>query len=196
MNYRILTGVAAAALGLTACAEADTDSATDGAMTSGDTAETADPAAEEMMGADDPLAGDPDVAGADGTLGSDRTMQGKWTTKRMAGAPAALFGTPDTDASFSVRCEGGELVFARGAMAPEGEIDMTLMAGGETKTLAAHSTPDPLPTVTGRLPADDGFAATLAQARHPIAVRIGDRDTTFRMPASAALRGVVSDCRR
>lgn len=198
MQLKILTGVAVAALTMSACADADGDAAADETIADEETADagsTTNPATEEMMDATDPLAGDPEAEGDDGTLGSDRVMQGEWSTKQMAGAPAALFGEPETDARFSVRCEDGELVFVRGAMEPAGAIDMTLMAGGETKTISATSTPDPMSTISGRLSADDAFAGILAEAREPIAVRIGDRDTTFRMPASAALRGVVSDCR-
>lgn len=127
-------------------------------------------------------------------LGSDRVMQGQWFAKTERGAPMALFGPPQTEAGFSVRCEGASLVFARGVNVEPGPVEMRLMAGGETRTITAQARTDPLPQVTGRLPADDPFAATLAQAREPIAVQVGD-GASFRMPAHETLREVVGNCR-
>lgn len=130
----------------------------------------------------------------DRSLGSDGVMQGEWSTKAMAGDPAALFGTPETEASFSVRCNAGDLVFSRSAQEPAGPMTMSVMAGGETRSINALSKPDPIPSVTGRLPAQDDFAAILLENEKPIAVRIAGGEP-FRMPASDALREIVNDCR-
>lgn len=131
----------------------------------------------------------------DGELGSDAVMQGQWTSKRMAGAPAALFGEPETEAAFSVRCDGETLVFARSALVEGGgAVDMALMAGGETRRIDATAQTDPLPQVTGRLPASDPFAGTLAQTSEPIAVSMAD-GAAYGMPASEALRRLVAECR-
>lgn len=130
----------------------------------------------------------------DGTLGSDRVVLGSWTSKTERGTPVALFGQADTDAAFSVRCEGDTLIFSRSGLLPASEAAMRIMAGGETRRLAARIQGEQLPQVTARLPAADSFAGTLARTNEPIAVAIGDGGEAYRMPSSAALRGVVAGC--
>ena len=131
----------------------------------------------------------------DGELGSDRAMQGRWFADRMAGMDAALFGPPESDARFSVRCDeaAGELILTRSERARTGSVEMRLMAEGVSRTIRATSTPEPVPTVTGRLAANDRFTALLAGTDDPIAVVIGD-GAPYRMPAAEALRDVVAGC--
>lgn len=181
--------MAGAALALSACNNADTGPP--GEEPQGDVDRSASYGSSSGL---DKAATPEGPSEEDGTLGSDRVMQGSWISKSMAGDPAALFGEAETEASFSVRCDEGQLVFTRTAALPAGEASMALMAGGEVRTIGAQSTPDPLPTVTGRLPADDSFAAILAETADPIAVRVED-GPSLRMPSSAALREVVSTCR-
>jgi hypothetical protein len=118
---------------------------------------------------------------------------GGWTTKTMAGAPAALFGPPDSEAAFSVRCEDGTLVLSRSVLLPEGEASMTVAAGGETRTLAASSSPDPMPSVTARLPGADPFIGQLADATGAISVTVGG-ERTLEVPSAPAFRQVVGGC--
>lgn len=135
----------------------------------------------------------PGPAGDDGVLGSDRVEQGQWFSKTERGVPMALFGRPQTEANFVVRCEGDELVFVRSLPIEGEETEMTLMAGGETRTLTARQRPGPVPQTTARLPADDPFAAVLARTTDPIAVRLED-GASKRMPSHQALRHVVANC--
>lgn len=130
----------------------------------------------------------------DGTLGSDRVVQGSWTGKTERGVPMALFGEPNTEAAFSVRCEGDTLVFARSALVPAAGASMRIMADGTTHRLIAKAEEDPLPRVTARMPAADPFALTLARNTDPIAVAVGDGGETYPMPSSTILRGVIADC--
>lgn len=130
----------------------------------------------------------------DGTLGSDRVVQGSWTAKTEGGVPMALFGEANTEAAFSVRCEGDTLVFARSALVPAAGASMRLMADGTTHRMNARAEEDPLPQVTARMPAADPFALTLARNTSPIAVAVGDGGETYPMPSSPALRGVIADC--
>ncbi|WP_156320167.1 hypothetical protein [Croceibacterium atlanticum] len=127
-------------------------------------------------------------------LGSDAVMQGEWISKQLAGNPAVLFGPPGTEASFSVGCEDGELVFSRSVLVEPGETDMRLMAGGEIRTLDGTAQAEPLPRVTARLPAGDPFATILAGLDAPFAVSVAG-GPSFRMPPSDAFRRVVADCR-
>lgn len=134
------------------------------------------------------------TASDDGVLGSDRVAQGSWTSKTERGVPMALFGEPQTEADFTVRCEDDTLVFARSALLPEAEAEMRVMAGGNTRQLVASTQEGPVPQVTARLPASDAFAGTLARTTDPIAVSVGDGGETYPMPSSPELRGVVTEC--
>lgn len=162
-----------------------------------------DPAPDRLAGAGaapssvsepSPVAtGSPSPAPAE-RRGSDRVMQGDWMSKTMAGDPAALFGEPQTEAAFSIRCAGGELVLTRSLRHDPGPVTMEIMAAGETRAIEAISSPDPMPTVTGRLDASGDFAAKLMTSREPIAVRVAD-GASFRMPASEEVRRLVRACR-
>lgn len=140
-----------------------------------------------------PPAPDPAAPEQESTLGSDRVMQGRWFARDMAGSPAALFGEPETEAQFSVRCEGEELIFSRSVTMRPGPASMALMARGKVHTIDATARTDPIPSVTGRLAASDAFAQTLGQATQPIAVRI-ESGPALRMPVSEALRTVIEGC--
>lgn len=129
-----------------------------------------------------------------GSLGSDKVIQGEWFTRTIAGNPAALFGPSEAEASFSVRCDAGDLVFSRSVEEPAGPVTMSVMAGGEARSINAMSEHDPKPSVAGRLSAQDDFAAILIENEKPIAVRVAGGET-FQMPAGDALRKIADDCR-
>lgn len=150
------------------------------------------PAPQPVAGAVDAETPAADAA-ATVTPSPGQVAEGSWTGKTMASAPAALFGGPDMDASFSVRCEDSTIVFARTALLPAGEASMSITAGGETRRLAARTQEEPMPQVTARLPAADPFAATLARASDPVAVTVGQGER-YTMPSSPVLRGVVAGC--
>ncbi len=154
--------------------------------------ETAKP--DDSIIQDDLVESDLSPPGDDGTLGSDAVMQGEWVEKPIAGAPAALFGPPESEAVFTVRCEGNVLGFDRAVLVDGGgQVDMALMAGGESRNVTAAALSGPLPRVTGTLPANDPFAEVLAGTNQTIAVSV-DGGPAFTMPASPIMRGVVSNC--
>jgi hypothetical protein len=183
---RFATLAAAVAVALSACAdEAPPPKAQ----------ETEAPVVTDNGTADDATDAPPDdAAPPEDQLGSDEVMQGQWFAKTERGAPMALFGPPQTEANFLVRCEGDELVFTRSTPIDGNEAEMELRAGGKTRTITTQPSPGPLPQTTGRLPASDPFAAVLAQTTQPIAVRL-DEGPFFRMPSHDRLREVVRNCR-
>lgn len=119
--------------------------------------------------------------------------QGQWFAKTERGVPMALFGPPQSEAVFSIRCDEGELVFARSVMARGDSVTMDLEAGGETRTIVATPQQDPLPRVTGSLLADDPFVEFLATTTQPIAVRVGD-GPSLRIPPHDHLRELAANC--
>lgn len=187
---RPIASIAAASmLALTACGEESRD---DGPAET-DSPSQANGKVPDPPAPSSPTPDEPDTRD-DGKLGSDAVMEGEWFTKRMAGAPAALFGPPESEAAFTVRCAGRDLVFTRGVRIAEGgPVDMTLMAGGETRRIEATAKTDPLPSVTGRMEASDPFAQILGSTTQPIAIAV-DNGPTFSMPSSAGMREVVSNC--
>lgn len=178
---------ALAALALAACG--DTEPADEASRN----AASVEPVPAAPLAGSEPQSPSP-APGDDGTLGTDEVAQGQWYAKTERGIPMALFGPPQTEANFVVRCEGEQLVFVRGLPIEGEQADMTLMAGGETRTVTARARPGPLPQTTARLPASDAFARVLARTTEPIAVAVGAGGEPYRMPSSAALRSVVSEC--
>lgn len=133
-------------------------------------------------------------AGPGGTAAPDPVAEGQWFASHLSGAPAAMFGPPGSEASFSVRCEGDELVFARAVRLPQGSASMRLTVDGVSRTIPAESAPEPLPLATGRLDAGSAFAALLGETTRPIAVTV-EGGPSLRVPADPALLDVVNDCR-
>lgn len=133
----------------------------------------------------------PDAGAAPG--GNDALAEGQWYAKTERGVQMAMFGPPDSEVLFSVRCEGNELAFGLGVGRASGPATIEIAAGGETRRIAATAQQDPIPHASGRIPADDPFAAVLAEATGPIAVTI-DGDPALRVPAHESMRQVVADC--
>jgi hypothetical protein len=186
---------AGAALLAISCSPDENEPLPDPTVTEATTlANAPDGAANDPAARAGPSPGPTAIPPPDDELGSDRVMQGRWLSKTMAGDPAVLFGPADTEAGFSVRCDSGELVLTRSERRPAGTVQLQVMAGGKIRTLDATSRPDPMPSITARLPADDALARTLASIREPFAVRVGS-GSSYRMPADQALRGLIEDCR-
>ena len=123
----------------------------------------------------------------------DRAAEARWTARTMVGGAAALFGPPQGEALFMVRCEDPDLVFIRAARLPAGSVAMQLEAGGEIRTLRAQSWSRPAPQVAGRLRVGDPFADHLARSGEPLEVSV-EGTPVLRMPSDPALRKVLTDC--
>ena len=130
----------------------------------------------------------------EGASSSAEIAEGQWFAKSERGSGMAMFGAPYSEAQFSIRCEGDALVFGRSALIASGDAAMRVTTGGTSKRLAAQAQEDPLPVVTGRLPASDEFAGILARTTEPIGIAVGDGGEIFQVPSSPAFRGVVADC--
>jgi hypothetical protein len=190
---RLVIRAALCVLAVTACAESEpiTDE------TERVRADPVDPALYgSSSGADKPAARvvPPASGTGDEALAAGGVMGGQWFASKVEGDPAALFGLPETEAEFVVRCAGDELVFSRGIRMRDGPASMTLMAAGKFRTIEATSSADPLPDITGRLEATDEFVTVLAETEDPIMVRIED-GPSLRMPPSRHLRDVIAGCR-
>ncbi|PEQ14475.1 hypothetical protein B2G71_02500 [Novosphingobium sp. PC22D] len=172
---------------LTACADSEPVPAEGEPMDNG----VAGPATEaEPM----PLASAPAVAGEGEVAPVLARIDGNWTSKREAGNRMALYGEPETEAAFSVRCEAGDLVFSRSVSVPEGPVPLTIVFDGDSERVSAMAQEDPIPMVTGRLPAVNAFAGALARAESPIMIQVPGAPT-ISLPPSDQFRTVVESCR-
>lgn len=117
-----------------------------------------------------------------------------WVYKDNGQGGAALYGEPQTDASFSVRCEAGALVFARAANAsPDGAADMMLSTREGETTLEAAATGNELPSWEASLnPADPWTETLMSASQVTVTIDGGDALTA---PVSGPVRRVIRTCR-
>jgi hypothetical protein len=125
---------------------------------------------------------------------ADAVPESRWVARTMVSGPAVLFGPPQGDSPFLVRCEDTDLVFIRSARLPAGSVSMQLEAGGESRTLRAQSWPRPTPQVASRLHVGDPFAEHLARTTAPLEVNV-EGTSGLSMPSDPVLRKLVADCR-
>lgn len=123
----------------------------------------------------------------------DGASESRWTARTMFGGPAVLFGPPQGESLFLVRCEDTDLVFIRSARLPAGSVSMALEAGGQSRALRAQSWSRPTPQVAARLHVGDPFAEHLARTNESLEVSV-EGAPDLRMPSNPALRKLVADC--
>ena len=119
----------------------------------------------------------------------------QWFSKEMAGDPAALYGPPEAEALFSIRCDAAadQLVLVRSMRVMEDSVlDMKVDTGSASGSLTATARQDPMPQVTARMTATDKLAAAMMNARNDVQITV-DGDT-MRLPASPAMRTVIENC--
>lgn len=140
---------------------------------------------------------DVDVAGNTADRSPAEPMQGAWYYKDTPGGPVALFGPPNTEASFTLRCDSqGERVaisFPAGRnLTPQ--MGYTLELGPETRSFDADLQDQGLTLYQDYLPLDDPWVEKLedydgnirftAEARSPMT-----------LPASTEMQRAIQRCR-
>lgn len=162
--------------------------------------------ATQDMGAQDPelqdlgeMEGLPETnmtaAGSNITPSSASGSDAQWFSKPVAGDPAALYGPPNTEARFSIRCDAAadQLVLTRSMrVMNDAVLDMVVDTGSAQGSLTATSRLGPMPRVTARMTATDKLAAALMDAKGEISITV-DGDT-LRIPADPAMRSVIETC--
>lgn len=121
----------------------------------------------------------------------------QWFTRAGAGNAWAGFGPPNSEAAFSVRCEGERLVFSTTEMPPSGagSTEMLLNAGSFSQTLSAEASEEGLPNTEASVAADAQWLPQLASASGNLTVTVGGSDPLV-VPIADPLVSLIRDCGR
>ena len=153
----------------------------------GNEAETAQALADDVTGASDTnnTASEPAVGGPS-----------QWFQRTNQGNAWAGYGPPFSEAVFSVRCEGEQLIFSTTEMprAGPGTTTLLLSAPGVEQTLPAEASEQGLPNTEAAVPADAGWLNGLASASGDLTVRVGDGGPIL-VPIADPLTSLIRDCR-
>lgn len=142
-----------------------------------------------LNGADNAIA--PEEQAAQG-----QPAPGQWFTRTRAEGPWAGYGPPRSEAAFSVRCEGEQVVFSTIEMPPSGPgpTEMQLAGAGLNQTLSAQATEDGMPNTEASVPATAEWLSRLESASGNLTVTVGGSDPLI-VPISEPLTSLIRDCR-
>ena len=121
----------------------------------------------------------------------------QWFTRAEAGNAWAGYGPPNSEAAFSVRCEGDQLVFNTTEMPPSGPgaTTMRIEAGSFSQELSAQASEEGLPNTEASVPADTQWLSQLASASGNLSVTVGGSDPVV-APIADPLVSLIRDCGR
>lgn len=133
--------------------------------------------------------------GPDPEMLSGELTGGEWFYKEEG--PMALFGPPNTEALFGLRCVAGdrEVVIQRSGTLPEENslAEIALYTNEGNRQYIAQASDGPLPMLEAHLTAQDMFLDDLAHAdRLTVTVTGGE---PLKMPGDAAIGRLVKGCR-
>lgn len=119
---------------------------------------------------------------------------GSWFYRDEGTASAAVFGPPNSEASFIVRCDRAarQVTLSREGATNGGNMTIRTSAGARNLLVSART--DPLPYVSGNLPANDRFLDSIAFSRGRFTVEVPGTPMLV-LPAWAEPSRVVEDCR-
>ena len=122
---------------------------------------------------------------------------GQWFSRAGAEDRWAGYGPPNSEASFSVRCEGEQLVFSTIEMprSGPGPTDINISAAGFNETLAAEASEEGLPNTEATVAANSPWLARLASASGDLTVRVGGGSPLI-VPIAEPLTSLIRDCGR
>lgn len=120
---------------------------------------------------------------------------GDWTYRSEPGGSIALFGEPQTEARFSMRCERARgsitLMRAADATAP---TQLRIRTETADRTLTAQPTGGQLPYIAARVQARDPILDAMALTRGRFAIEAPGSPTLY-LPAWGEVTRVIEDCR-
>lgn len=173
----------AAALALTACAETEQV----GNMAELEAARSSNVPGTPGGAASNAVAPDPAAAVEPGQWFERNSAEGRW----------AGFGPPNSEASFSVRCEGERLVFSTTEVprSGPGPTTMTLSAAGVEQSLDAQASEEGLPNSQASVPAGASWLQQLQSASGDLTVTVAGGEPII-VPISNPLTSLIGDCGR
>lgn len=147
----------------------------------------ADPTPEESYNMIEPVTAD--------VPASPEAEAGEWVSSTLEGEPALLFGPPESEAQFSMRCrDGGGLVLQRAGIVPEGAVQMMMVSvDGANAQFAVNETGDEMPLLTAIIPDNEPFLDMLRDAAGPLTIRVGGGSPLV-LPPNPEIGELVETC--
>ncbi len=123
------------------------------------------------------------------------TEQAAWSAKGDESEETIAFGPPEGDALLTAQCDATkrEIVFNRAVQVGSGQIDMKVGTGAQIKVFQADTISDPIPQVSGRLPATDPVVQAIATSSEPMSIQVGD-GAMLLVPAGGLFKQLVEEC--
>lgn len=119
---------------------------------------------------------------------------GDWTLRTDSAGTVALFGEPQTDARFSMRCNASNrTVTIMRAGTGTGEVPMRIRTETLDRMLTANAMNTQLPVLSASLPARDPLLAAMALSKGRFAVETQGLPTLY-IPAWPEMTRVIEDC--
>ena len=119
---------------------------------------------------------------------------GNWYYRDEGTASAAMFGPPNSEASFIVRCDRSARQVTLSREGTTTGSNMTVRTSAGARNLAVTVRTEPLPYVSGSLAANDRFLDSIAFSRGRFTVEVPGTAMLV-MPSWAEPARVVEDCR-
>ena len=119
---------------------------------------------------------------------------GAWFYQSDAEGPRALFGVPNSEGIFIVRCDPAARTITLSREGVGSGDRLTIRTTSLTRSLPASARNDPLPAITATLPAQDPLLDAIAFSRGRFAVEAAGAERLV-LPAWAEPARVIEDCR-
>jgi hypothetical protein len=120
----------------------------------------------------------------------------QWSARSDQAGPWAGYGVPFSEAVFSARCEGGQLIMNTTEMPPTGAGRTTMSVSGQRidENLNAVAREDGLPNTEASVNANSQWLDRLASASGNLSIQVGG-SAPITVPIGEPLTSLVRDCR-
>ena len=121
--------------------------------------------------------------------------KGDWSYRSAPGGSVALYGEPQSDARFSIRCDvSTRSITLNRAGSAASPVPMRILTETAERTLNAQPTGGELPTITVSVQPRDPILDAMALTKGRFAVETSGMKTLY-LPAWAEVTRVIEDCR-
>ena len=137
------------------------------------------------------------TAATDPGAGLGAVEPGQWFERTSPEDRWAGFGPPNSEATFSARCEGEQLVLSTTEVprSGPGQTTMHLSATGVDESIRATASNEGLPNTEAPVPADAAWLEKLQSASGNLTVSVAGGEALV-VPISGPLTSLIGDCRR
>lgn len=119
---------------------------------------------------------------------------GDWTYRETRNGTAALYGPPNSEAIFAMRCNADRTITLSRTGEANGAVPMRILTETATRTLNAQAVAGELPRVEVSLNANDPLLDAMAFSKGRFAVETSGMPTLY-IPSWPEVTRVIEDCR-